>query len=61
MATLLKKDGPTQELQKVCTENLVEFLGTGMFIVYDKGFHLICLDRDPDIVNFLILPFIRIV
>ncbi|XP_058091921.1 zinc finger CCCH domain-containing protein 27 [Magnolia sinica] len=27
VATLLKKDKPTKELQKLCTENLVDFLG----------------------------------
>ena len=36
VATLLKKDKSAKELQKLCNENLVEFLGQGMFNVYHK-------------------------
>ncbi|KAL6011446.1 hypothetical protein ACLOJK_001894 [Asimina triloba] len=44
VATLLKKDKPAQELQKLCTESLVEFLGhdtnsfiTKLFQAFDDG------------------------
>ena len=30
VVALLKKDKPLKELQKLCTDNLVEFLGNGM-------------------------------
>lgn len=43
VVALLKKDKPLQELQNLCTDNLVEFLGNGM--QYFKVFFLVVCFR----------------
>lgn len=52
VATLLKKDKPTKELQKLCTDNLVEFLGhdtqsfiTKLFQALEDGSFLASSER----------------